>query len=401
MVLAGGEGKRLAPLTADRAKPAVPFGGTYRLVDFVLSNLVNGGLFKIAVLTQYKSHSLDRHVTTAWRLSALLGNYVTTVPAQMRRGPRWFAGSADAIYQNLNLVYDERPRYICVFGADHVYRMDPRQMVEQHIASGAGVTVAAVRAPRSLSSGMGIIETRSDGRRIDAFREKPSDAAGLPDAPDMVYASMGNYVFTARTLIEAVTMDAADEDSAHDVGASIIPVLVASGEAEVYDFSTNRVPGDTDRDRGYWRDVGTLDGYYDAHMDLLPAEPVFNLYNLEWPILTWSEPLPPARLLGSREGADSVVDSLLCAGVRVEGGTVRSSVLSPGVTIAPGAVVEEAVLLDGVEVGRGAVVRRAILDKNVRVPEGAEIGVHADVDRERFKVSDGGVVVIGKGQKVE
>ena len=193
MVLAGGEGKRLAPLTADRAKPAVPFGGTYRLVDFVLSNLVNGGLFKIAVLTQYKSHSLDRHVTTAWRLSALLGNYVTTVPAQMRRGPRWFAGSADAIYQNLNPVYDERPTYICVFGADHVYRMDPRQMVEQHIASGAGVTVAAVRAPRSQSSDLGIIETRPDGRRIGAFHEKPADAAGLPDAPDLVYASMGNY----------------------------------------------------------------------------------------------------------------------------------------------------------------------------------------------------------------
>jgi glucose-1-phosphate adenylyltransferase len=401
MVLAGGEGKRLAPLTADRAKPAVPFGGTYRLIDFVLSNLVNGGLFKIAVLTQYKSHSLDRHVTTAWRLSALLGNYVTTVPAQMRRGPRWFAGSADAIYQNLNLVYDERPTYICVFGADHVYRMDPRQMVEQHIASGAGVTVAAVRAPRSSSPDLGIIEPRHDGRRIGAFHEKPSDAAGLPDAPDLVYASMGNYVFTARTLIEAVTMDAADEDSAHDVGGNIIPMLVAAGEAEVYDFSTNRVPGDTDRDRGYWRDVGTLDGYYDAHMDLLPAEPAFNLYNLEWPILTWSEPLPPARLLGSREGIDSVVDSLLCAGVRVEGGTVRGSVLSPGVSVAPGAVVEEAVLLDGVEVGRGATVRRAILDKNIHVPEGAEIGVHADVDRERFTVSDGGVVVIGKGQKVE
>src|SRR5215211_267821 len=235
-VLAGGEGKRLAPLTADRAKPAVPFGGDYRLVDFVLSNLVNGGYMRIAVLTQYKSHSLDRHVTTTWRLSPLLGNYVTPVPAQMRRGPRWFAGSADAIFQSLNLVYDERPDYVIVFGADHVYRMDPRQMVRQHIDSGA-----------------------------------------LPDAPDQVFASMGNYVFRTETLIEAVSLDAKDEDSKHDLGGNIIPMLVERGEAEVYDFADNDVPGVTERDRGYWRDVGTLDAYYDAHMDLISVHPVFNL----------------------------------------------------------------------------------------------------------------------------
>ena len=242
MVLAGGEGKRLAPLTADRAKPAVPFGGDYRLVDFVLSNLVNGGYTRIAVLTQYKSHSLDRHVTTTWRLSPLLGGYVTPVPAQMRRGPHWFAGSADAIFQSLNLVYDERPDYVIVFGADHVYRMDPRQMVAQHADSGAGVTVAGIRVPIGDADQFGVIETAPDGRRISAFREKPSDPQGLPDAPDQVFASMGNYVFRADTLVEAVSLDAKDEDSNHDLGGNIIPMLVGSQEAEVYDFADNDVP---------------------------------------------------------------------------------------------------------------------------------------------------------------
>src|SRR5512132_2316365 len=305
MVLAGGEGKRLAPLTADRAKPAVAFAGDYRLVDFVLSNLVNGGYTRIAVLTQYKSHSLDRHVTTTWRLSPLLGGYVTPVPAQMRRGPRWFAGSADAIFQSLNLVYDERPEYVIVFGADHVYRMDPRQMVAQHVDSGAGVTVAGIRVPIGDANQFGVIETAPDGRRISAFREKPSDPQGLPDAPDQVFASMGNYVFRADTLIEAVSLDAKDEDSQQDLGGNIIPMLVGSQEAEVYDFADNDVPGATDRDRGYWRDVGTLDAYYDAHMDLISVHPVFNLYNYKWPILTWLDPLPPAKFVfedGERRG---------------------------------------------------------------------------------------------------
>src|SRR4051812_39692738 len=287
MVLAGGEGKRLAPLTADRAKPAVPFGGNYRLIDFALSNLVNAGLRRIVVLTQYKSHSLDRHIAVTWHLSPLLGNYVTPVPAQMRRGPRWFAGSADALYQNLNLLYDERPDYVCVFGADHIYRMDPGQMVDQHIASGAAVTVAALRAPIEQADQFGVIEAAADGQTIAAFREKPKDAAGLADAPDQVYASMGNYVFTTKALIEAVTLDAQDKDSDQDVGGNIIPMLVDRGEAQVYDFSRNEVPGATDRDRGYWRDVGTLDAFYDAHMDLISVSPIFNLYNREWPILTW------------------------------------------------------------------------------------------------------------------
>jgi glucose-1-phosphate adenylyltransferase len=279
IVLAGGEGKRLLPLTADRAKPAVPFGGHYRLVDFALSNLVNAGFLRIVVLTQYKSHSLDRHVTTTWRLSPLLGNYVTPVPAQMRRGPWWFAGSADAIYQNLNLIYDERPDLVCVFGADHIYRMDPRQMVQQHLETGAGVTVAAIRVPVEQASSFGVIETGEDGLRIAHFREKPKTAQGLRDAPDQVFASMGNYVFSAQTLIDAVGADAHDEGSSHDLGGDIIPMLVEIGAASVYDFSRNEVPGATEQEQAYWRDVGTLDAYYEAHMDLVSTTPVFNLYN--------------------------------------------------------------------------------------------------------------------------
>jgi glucose-1-phosphate adenylyltransferase len=401
MVLAGGEGKRLAPLTADRAKPAVTFGGHYRLIDFVLSNLINGGYYKIAVLTQYKSHSLDRHVTTAWRLSPLLGNYVTPVPAQMRRGPRWFAGSADAVYQNLNLIYDEQPDHICVFGADHVYRMDPSQMVTEHVASGAGVTVAGIRVPISQAPEFGVIETAPDGRRIAAFREKPSDPVGLPDDPDHVYASMGNYVFRRDTLIQAVTMDAADEASDHDIGGDIIPMLVAAGEANVYDFATNDVPGATDRDRGYWRDVGTLDTYYEAHMELVSVHPVFNLYNQDWPILTWTEPLPPAKFVSTEAGMGHAANSMVCAGAVISGASVRRSIVSPRVRVHSSATVEGSILMHGVDVGRHAVVRNAIVDKNVRIPEGAEIGVDLDLDRERFVVSPGGIVVIGKGQKVE
>jgi glucose-1-phosphate adenylyltransferase len=402
IVLAGGEGRRLAPLTADRAKPAVPFGGNYRLVDFALSNLVNAGVRKIVVLTQYKSHSLDRHIAVTWRLSPLLGNYVTPVPAQMRRGPRWFSGSADAIYQNLNLLYDERPDYVLVFGADHIYRMDPQQMVDQHIASGAAVTVAALRAPLEQADQFGVIETAADGRAISAFREKPKDAVGLPDAPGEVFASMGNYVFTTEALIEAVSADARDEDSSHDAGGDIIPRLVASGQAHVYDFSRNEVPGATDRDRGYWRDVGTLDAYYDAHMDLISVHPIFNLYNQEWPILTWPEPLPPAKFVFDDEDRrGQALDSMVCAGVVISGGTVRRSVLSPGVQVHSGARVDGAVLLNGADVGRGAVVRRAIVDKNVTIAPGAQVGVDLDRDRERFAVSPGGVVVIGKGQTVE
>ncbi|MCM0674755.1 glucose-1-phosphate adenylyltransferase [Micromonospora phytophila] len=402
IVLAGGEGKRLMPLTADRAKPAVPFGGMYRMVDFVLSNLANAGYLKIVVLTQYKSHSLDRHITKTWRMSTLLGNYVTPVPAQQRRGPWWFAGSADAIYQSFNLINDEQPDHVIVFGADHIYRMDPRQMVEDHIASGASVTVAGIRQPLSTADQFGVIEVGEDGRRIRAFREKPTDAVGLPDAPDEIYASMGNYVFTTSALCEAVERDAEDKTSKHDMGGSIIPMMVERGEANVYDFRDNEVPGSTDRDRGYWRDVGTLDSFYDAHMDLINVHPVFNLYNFDWPIYTDQPPYPPAKFVhqwGERVGR--AVGSMISPGAVISGSLVENSVVAPKVKVHSWAHVDGAVLMEGVDIGRHAVVRRAILDKNVIVPEGAEIGVDLEKDRQRYTVSDNGIVVIGKGQKVE
>ncbi len=401
IVLAGGEGKRLSPLTLDRAKPAVPFGGIYRLVDFVLSNLVNADYLRIVVLTQYKSHSLDRHITTTWRMSHLLGDYITPVPAQQRLGPQWFRGSADAIHQSLNLVYDDEPEHIVVFGADHVYRMDPRQMVEQHIASGAGVTVAGIRVSRTAASEFGVIQT-ADGRTIDAFLEKPADPPGLPDDPEQTYASMGNYVFSTEALLAAVKADALDETSKHDMGGNIIPMLVAQGQAQVYDFSDNVVPGSTERDSGYWRDVGTLDSYYDAHMDLISVHPIFNLYNRHWPILTSIGSHPPAKFVHDAPGrVGQAIDSLVSPGVIVSGGYVKLSVLSPGVRVHSGAEVQGAVLMHNVDIGRGAKVGRAILDKNVVVWPGAEVGVDPAADRARgFTVTAGGVTVIGKGEQV-
>ncbi|GAC1441035.1 MAG: glucose-1-phosphate adenylyltransferase [Mycobacteriales bacterium] len=402
IVLAGGEGKRLSPLTADRAKPAVPFGGIYRLVDFVLSNLVNAGFLRIVVLTQYKSHSLDRHITTTWRMSTLLGNYVTPVPAQQRLGPQWFRGSADAIHQSLNLVYDEQPEHVVVFGADHVYRMDPRQMVEQHVASGAGVTVAGIRVPRSEAGGFGVIQTGSDRRRIEDFLEKPSNPPGLPDSPDEVFASMGNYVFSTEALLDAVKIDAGDEGSVHDMGGNIIPMMVGREAAQVYDFKDNDIPGATDRDRGYWRDVGTLDAYYDAHMDLVSVHPIFNLYNRRWPILTTSPALPPAKFVHEQAGRTGfAVDSLVSQGVILAGGMARRSVLSPGVRLHSGAEVTGSVLLHGVDVGRGAVVRNAIVDKSVIIGAGVELGVDPVADRARgLTVTESGVVVVGKGERI-
>src|SRR3954465_8660500 len=356
IVLAGGEGKRLAPLTADRAKPAVPFGGAYRIVDFVLSNLANAGYLKIVVLTQYKSHSLDRHITQTWRMSNLLGNYVTPAPAQQRLGPRWFVGSADAIYQSMNLINDERPDYVIVFGADHIYRMDPRQMMSDHIASGAGVTVAGIRQPKSMSDQFGVIDVDpANPRRIREFKEKPTEVDGLPDAPEEIYASMGNYVFSARALCDAVTKDAQDPDSKHDMGGNIIPMLVERGEANVYDFRDNDVPGSTDRDRGYWRDVGTLDSFYEAHMDLIATTPVFNMYNMDWPIFTEVGSWPPAKFVHSQDDRQGrAVESMISPGVVVSGSAVTRAVVSPNVRINSWATVDDSVLMEGVQVGRRA-----------------------------------------------
>ena len=402
IVLAGGAGTRLAPLTEDRAKPAVPFGGLYRLIDFALSNLVNAGVLRIAVLTQYKSHSLDRHISTTWRLSNLLGNYVTTVPAQQRLGPRWYTGSADAIFQSLNLINDERPDLVVVFGADHVYRMDPSQMWGQHLDGGAGVTVAGIPVPRREATAFGVIQTADDGQRIEAFLEKPADPPGLPGRPDETFASMGNYVFGTEALLDALRTDAADEDSKHDMGGDIVPLLVGQGAAQVYDFTANHVPGEKPGTERYWRDVGTLDSYFDAHMDLCATIPAFDLYNERWPILTHIPSRPPAKFVhddGDRVGR--AIDSIVSNGVIVSGGGVRESVLSPGVVVHSWASVERSVVLDGTHVGRRAVVRDAIVDENVRIGEGVEIGVDKDDDRARgLVVPEAGITVVGKGREI-
>ena len=403
IVLAGGEGKRLMPLTRDRAKPAVPFGGIYRLIDFALSNVVNSGYLKVVVLTQYKSHSLDKHVTKTWRMSTMLGNYVAPVPAQQRVDKNWYLGSADAIFQSLNLLDDERPEIVVVVGADHVYRMDFSQMVQQHIETGAGLTVAAIRQPISLADQFGVIEVDpADTRKIGAFREKPTDPVGLPDAPHEVLASMGNYVFTASKLVEAVTEDHDLEGSKHDMGGDIVPRFVRESDAYVYDFKDNDVPGATERDRGYWRDVGTMDSYYDAHMDLISVHPIFNLYNYDWPIYTTMAPLPPAKFVhGSGDWVGEALSSMVSPGVVVSGAQVNHSVLSAKVRVHSYATIADSVLLDDVEVGRYAVIRRAIIDKGVYVPEYCRIGVDHEHDRSRgFYVTEGGITVIGKGQKV-
>jgi len=403
IVLAGGEGNRLMPLTADRAKPAVPFAGSYRLIDFALSNLVNSRYLQIVVLTQYKSHSLDRHISETWRMSTQLGNYIASVPAQQRVGKSWFLGSANAIYQSLNLIHDANPDIVVVVGADHVYRMDFAQMVAQHVNSGAKATVAAVRQPLHMADQFGVIEVdQDDSQKIAAFVEKPSSTPGLAADPSQFLASMGNYVFDADALVAALHVDAERLDTKHDMGGDIIPYFVNRGEAGVYDFTLNDIPGSTERDRTYWRDVGTIDSFYDAHMDLISPMPVFNLYNSEWPIYTRQSISPPAKFVrGDNNTVGTALDSIVASGVVISGGIVEGSVLSNDVYVATSARVTDSVLMDKVQVGAGAVINRAILDKNVKVPAGAAIGLDPDLDRARgFKVTESGITVLAKGQEV-
>ncbi|WLQ06083.1 glucose-1-phosphate adenylyltransferase [Arthrobacter oryzae] len=403
IVLAGGEGNRLMPLTADRAKPGVPFAGSYRLIDFALSNLVNSRYLQIVVLTQYKSHSLDRHISETWRMSTQLGNYIASVPAQQRVGKSWFLGSANAIYQSLNLIHDANPDIVVVVGADHVYRMDFAQMVEQHVASGAKATVAAVRQPLNMADQFGVIEVdQNDPQKIAAFVEKPSSTPGLAADPTQFLASMGNYVFDADALVDALHVDAERLDTKHDMGGDIIPYFVNKGEAGVYDFTLNDIPGSTERDRTYWRDVGTIDSFYDAHMDLISPMPVFNLYNSDWPIYTRQSISPPAKFVrGQGNTVGTALDSIVASGVVISGGIVEGSVLSNDVYVGTSSRVVDSVLMDKVQIGEGAVVHRAIIDKNVKVPAGAAIGLDPERDRARgFKVTDSGITVLSKGQEV-
>jgi len=391
------------PLTADRAKPAVPFGGGYRLIDFALSNLVNSGLSQIVVLTQYKSHSLDRHISQTWRMTGLLNSYVASVPAQQRLGKRWFSGSADAILQSLNLLRDEKPDIVVVVGADHVYRMDFTQMIEAHIESGRGLTVAAIRQPRSLADQFGVIELdKDDPTKIHAFHEKPRDAAGLADSPDEVLASMGNYIFDADILIEAVLRDGERSDSNHDMGGDIVPDFVSRGAAGVYDLNRNTVPGSTERDRFYWRDVGTIDSFYEAHQDLISALPIFNLYNREWPIFSQQLNSPPAKFVRDARGyLGTMIDSIVSLGSLLSGAHIERSVLGPWTTVESGAMVVDSVIFERVHIEPNAVVRKAILDKDVVVAAGATVGVDADADRARgFTVTESGITIVGKGVRV-
>ncbi len=402
IVLAGAPGRRLAPLTAERAKGAVPFGGLYRLVDFALSNLVNGGIRQICVLTQYKSHSLDRHLAVTWGPGSALGSHVIPVPAQQWRGPTWQAGSADAIYQSLSLLDEHRPDLVVVCGADHVYRMDPVQMIDKHVARGAGVTVSAIPMPRAQATDFGVMQAAADGHSIEAFLEKPASPPGRAGRPDEALVSMGVYVFDPDVLTEALHKDAADDESGHSMGGDVIPRLAREGAAHAYDFWQNEVPGACARDRCYWRELGTIDSYFNAHMDLCAAEPRFNLYNEHWPIVMRLSCQPPAKFVhedGDRAGR--TVNSVVSTGVIVSGGLIRNSVLSPGVRVEGRSRVNRAVILDNTRVHRHAVVENAILDKDVAVLAGATVGVDKERDRARgFVVSAGGVTVVNKGQVV-
>jgi glucose-1-phosphate adenylyltransferase len=396
VVLAGGEGRRLWPLTAERAKPAVPIGGRYRLIDFVLSNLVNSGLFKIKVLTQYKSDSLNTHIARGWRLSAMLSFYVEVVPAQQRLGKEWFRGSADALWQSLNVITDEDPDLVAVFGGDHIYKMDVNQMLDWHLDREADVTVAAIPVPVAEARAFGVLNVSSDGE-ILSFDEKPAAPREIPGRPGWALASMGNYIFGTEPLVAELREDQAG-DGNHDFGRNVLPAMVDKGRrVYAYDFSKNEIPGMLERERGYWRDVGTIEAYWQANMDLVSVNPVFDLYNMRWPIRTYTPPLPPAKFVfAESERIGMATDSLVSEGCIISGGRIDRSVLSPGVRVNSFAHVEETILMDGVDVGRHARIRRAIIDKGVRIPAGMEIGYDHDDDRRRGLTVEEGIVVVEK-----
>ncbi len=403
MVLAGGMGERLYPLTRDRAKPAVPFGGRYRIVDFVINNFVNSGFFKIKVLTQFKSTSLIEHITRTWRLVPEIGQYVDVVPAQMRKGPFWFRGTADAVFQNLELIFDESPDLVCVFGGDHIYKMDVNQMLQEHLANDADLTIATIPVPVTEAHQFGIVEIDRDFQ-VSGFVEKPKEGAKtIPGRPDMVLASMGNYIFKASVMIDVLQRNAL-RDSAHDFGKEIIPDMYSRMKVYAYDFAKNDVPGEEGHNRGYWRDVGTIDSYFEASMDLVSVSPLFNMYNPMWPIVSAPMHLPPAKFVFADAQSQRIgiaTDSLVSDGVIISGGTINRSVLFPRVRIHSYVDVDESILMDGVEVGRHSRIRRAIIDKGVKIPSGSTIGYDLETDRQRFTVTESGIVVVPKGAEIE
>lgn len=398
MILAGGEGKRLYSLTKERAKPAVPFGGRYRIIDFVLSNFINSGFFQIKVLTQFKSESLNRHLSLAWRLSPKLGQYIDAVPAQMRTGRDWYRGTADAIYQNLNIISDEKPDYVCIFGGDHIYKMDVRQMLNYHIKKKAELSVSAIPRLVKEASSCGIIEIDKE-LRIKGFEEKPKNPKPIPGRPEMALVSMGNYIFNTNTLIEEVLADAERTNSTHDFGRDIIPAISKKRRVFAYNFAKNTVPGITPAEKGYWMDVGSIDAYWQASMDLVAVSPVFNLYNEEWPIRTYYHPCPPAKFVFAdkeKERVGIAMDSIVSEGCIISGGQINRSILSPQVKINSYSYVTESILMEGVNVGRYAKIKRAIIDKYVTIPVGMEIGYNLKADRKRFYVTESGIVVVPK-----
>jgi glucose-1-phosphate adenylyltransferase len=405
MVLAGGEGKRLYPLTLDRAKPAVPFAGRYRIIDIVLSNFVNSGLGKIKVLTQYKSASLEEHIARNWRLAPILDQYIEAIPAQQRTGKTWYRGSADAVWQCQHVINDEQPQLVCIFGGDHVYKMDVRQMISSHKQMRADATVAAIPVPRETAGEFGVLEVDASGR-ILKFHEKVDNPPPMPGDPTRCLASMGNYVFEREVLVRELAADQSLADSRHDFGRDILPRLVSQGASVIaYDFAKNLVPGEEEGlNRGYWRDIGTIDAYWEAQMDLIEIHPQFNLYNFRWPIRTGATHHPPAKFVFRDEAQARVgiaTDSMVSHGCIISGGRIHRSVLGVGCRVNSFSEVEESVLFEHVVVGRHAKIRRAIIDKDVEIPSGTVIGFDREADRQRFHVTERGTVVIPKRAKLD